>query len=148
HDMVGLFPNQKFVAVFSLSVFEHLAMPWKAALEINRVLETGGLVFTMSHQTWPPHEEPWDFWRFSRSSWQTIFNAATGFEILEPAGGEPARVHPVRQHPANRDLPQSIAWLGSTCLARKITDTKLSWPVPLKIAVEGNYPKGESPLPR
>jgi hypothetical protein len=147
HELSTLFGRDRFVAVFSLSVFEHLAMPWKVAVEINRVLQQGGLVFTMSHQTWPPHEEPWDFWRFSRHSWQTLFNPATGFEIVEAVCGEPARLHPVRATPVTRDMPASLCWLGSTCLARKVKDTTLDWPVPMRTATAGNYPVGETILP-
>ena len=55
-----------FDAVYAISTFEHLAMPWKAVLEINAVLADGGLLFVATHQTWPPHELPWDFWRYSR----------------------------------------------------------------------------------
>jgi hypothetical protein len=147
HELSRLFPPNHFAAVFSLSVFEHLAMPWKVAVEINRVLSTDGLVFTMSHQSWPPHEEPWDFWRFSKFSWQTLFNRATGFEILETACGEPGRLHPMRTSPVNRDMPSSLCWLGSTSLARKVADTSLDWPVPLRVAAADNYPAGETEMP-
>ena len=40
-----------FDAVYSISTFEHLAMPWKVVLEINRVLRDGGLLFTATHHT-------------------------------------------------------------------------------------------------
>ena len=68
HRLAEIFGTRRFVTAMSFSVFEHLAMPWKVALELNRMLEPGGLVFTGCHQTWPVHEEPWDFWRFSRYS--------------------------------------------------------------------------------
>jgi hypothetical protein len=41
-------------------------MPWKAVIEIIKVMSPGGLIFTQPHQTWPIHETPWDYWRFSR----------------------------------------------------------------------------------
>lgn len=147
HRLVELFGRTRFVAAFSLSVFEHLAMPWSVALELNRVLAPGGLVYTATHQTWPLHEEPWDFWRFSRHSWQTLFNPATGFEVVEVAAGEPARVHACRTSPATRGLPDCPAYLGSACIARKISETTLSWPVSLEIAARGNYPGGELATP-
>ena len=34
-------------------------MPWKVVLELNRVMAEGGLLFTATHHTWPPHELPW-----------------------------------------------------------------------------------------
>jgi hypothetical protein len=143
HALEQLFGRNRFVAVYSLSVFEHLAMPWKVALELNRVLAPGGLVFTQTHQTWPIHEEPWDFWRFTRFAWQPLFNAATGFEILDAVVGEPARIHPYRTTSVTRLMPESPGYLGSASLVRKISDTTLSWDVPLSVAAAANYPAGE-----
>jgi SAM-dependent methyltransferase len=147
HELEKLFGREQFVAAFSLSVFEHLAMPWKVALELNRVLTPGGLVFCSTHQTWPLHEEPWDFWRFSSYSWTTIFNAATGFEIVEAVCGEPARIHPLRAHPATRSVHEAPAYLGCAAIARKIADTTLAWPVSTATATRGTYPGGESKRP-
>jgi SAM-dependent methyltransferase len=143
HELSRLFPDQRFVAAFSTSVFEHLAMPWKVALELNQVLEPGGVVYTSTHQTWPPHEEPWDFWRFSQHSWRTLFNAATGFEIIEAVVGEPARVHACRTSPVTRGMPDSLAWLGSASLVRKTQPTTLAWPVSTDVATGAMYPAGE-----
>ena len=143
HELSRLFPERRFAAVFSMAVFEHLAMPWKAALEINHVLAPGGLVFTGSNQTWPLHEEPWDFFRFSSHAWRTLFNPATGFEILEAACGEPARIYSCRTLTSTTALPDSIGYLGSASIARKISETTLSWPVPLATAATGTYPAGE-----
>jgi hypothetical protein len=143
HYLTRFFPEQRFAAIFSTSVFEHLAMPWKVVLEMNRVLVPGGLVYTATHQTWPLHEEPWDFWRFSRYSWKTIFNEATGFEIVEAVMGEPARVHPNRTESMTRDMPASHAYLGSAALVRKIAETELRWPVPVTVATDSMYPLGE-----
>lgn len=147
HALETLFGREKFVAAFSFSVFEHLAMPWKVALELNRVLRVGGLVFTQTHQTWPIHEEPWDFWRFSKHSWQTLFNSATGFEIVETAHGEPARIHSLRSNAVTRLLANEPAYLGSDSIVKKIGDTQLSWPVPLAVAARDSYPAGELSAP-
>ncbi len=143
HELARLFPNTKFAAIFSASVFEHLAMPWKVAIEANRVLEPGGIIYTASHQTWPLHEQPWDFWRFSSYSWKTLFNSSTGFEILESVMGEPARVHAVRTNGVTKSLPESVAYLGSASIAKKISETVLTWDVPVEIAAGAMYPTGE-----
>lgn len=143
HELASRFPEKRFVAAFSASVFEHLAMPWKVAIELNKILERGGIVYTSTHQTWPIHEEPWDFWCFSKYSWQTLFNAATGFEILEAVMGEPARIHACRTSPVTRDMPASAAYLGSAALVRKISETTLRWDVPLSATAHSMYPPGE-----
>lgn len=144
HELSRHFPPGRFAAVMSLAVFEHLAMPWKAVIEINRVLRTGGLVFVNTPQTWPVHEVPWDFWRFTAYAWSSLFNAATGFEIIETAHGEPARVHPLWDSPVARDMPASPAYLISTVIARKTSDTALRWDVPTSVAAPGQYPEGVS----
>ncbi len=145
HDLGPLFPANHFSAAFARSVFEHLAMPWKAVLELNRVLEPGGLVFVMTHQTWVLHEEPWDFWRYSQDSWPCLFNAYTGFELVESAHGEPARIHAMWDSPIVYDMQSHPAFLSSTVIARKISDTTLTWPVPTSVVAQGNYPPGELP---
>ncbi len=147
HELGRLFPDKKFAAVFSTSVFEHLAMPWKVVLELNRVLAPGGIVYTATHQTWPPHEEPWDFWRFSQHSWATLFNRATGFEVIEAVVGEPARVHARRTSEVTRSLPDSPAWLGSASIVLKTHDTTLTWPVTISDITPTMYPAGELAAP-
>jgi len=147
HELSAIFPEQKFVAAFSTSVFEHLIMPWKVALELNHVLLPGGLLYTSTHQTWPMHEEPWDFWRFSKHSWRGIFNATTGFEVVEAVMGEPARIHACRTSEVTKAMPDSPAFLGSACLARKISGTKAQWPVPKSDGLADMYPAGELTVP-
>ncbi|MES2694849.1 MAG: methyltransferase domain-containing protein [Verrucomicrobiota bacterium] len=140
HELSRVLGERRFVAAFSTSVFEHLAMPWKVVLELNRILAPGALVYTASHQTFPLHEIPWDFFRFSQYSWRALFNADTGYEVLEAVVGEPARVHARRTSDVTRDLYHSPAWLGSACLARKTSDTALSWPVSLATVTQQTYP--------
>jgi SAM-dependent methyltransferase len=72
-----------FDAVFSISVFQHWLMPWMVAIEMNRVMKPGALAYIQSHPAWPLHEEPWDFWRFSKDAWNGLFNAHTGFEMVD-----------------------------------------------------------------
>lgn len=127
-------------AVFSFSTFEHLAMPWQVVVELNRVLVPGGLVLVTSHQTYPLHDEPWDYWRFSSHAWQALFNRGTGFEILDTAMGEPASVVPRVVHPTVAHLDRSDAFLGSAVLARKISATTLSWDHDLSDEVTTPYP--------
>lgn len=147
HELDTIVGDRRFAAAFSFSVFEHLAMPWKAVLALNRVLAPGGIVFTATHQTWPLHDEPWDFWRFSQHAWQTLFNAATGYEVIEAVCGEPARIHAMRASPITRGMHHVPAFLGSAAIARKTGETALQWPVALTIAAAGNYPKGELAAP-
>ena len=71
----------------------------------------------------------------------------TGFEIVEVAQGEPARVHPLWDSPVARDMPDSPAFLGSNVIARKTGETALDWPVPTALASPSSYPAGELAVP-
>lgn len=86
--------SETFDFAFSIAVFEHLFMPWKAALELNAVLKEGASALIVSHHAWPLHEEPWDFWRYSKEAWRAVFNRHTGFEVEEAAYERPASVVP------------------------------------------------------
>lgn len=141
HELAAAVGDQRFDAVLSVSVFEHLLMPWKVVVEINRVLEPGGLVFITTHQSYPLHDEPWDFWRFSEKAWPGLFNAATGFEILGAAHGERATVVPWTANESTWTVDPHPAWLLSSVLARKTGEGTVSWPVDAAQLLLDAYPK-------
>ncbi|MBW4657538.1 MAG: class I SAM-dependent methyltransferase [Drouetiella hepatica Uher 2000/2452] len=140
HNLSGLFPHGSFDAVFSISVFEHLLMPWKAAIEINHVLKPGGWVMIATHQTFPLHEVPWDFWRFSDQSWHGLFNSQTGFKILETACGESAAIVAHLLHSVTADMDIHPAYLATAVLCQKTQDTTLRWDADLQDILETIYP--------
>jgi SAM-dependent methyltransferase len=49
HKLSESFPLEHFDFVYSISVFEHLLFPWKAVLEINKVMKPEGYVFVSTH---------------------------------------------------------------------------------------------------
>jgi hypothetical protein len=146
HELSSIFPDQKFDAVMSMSVVEHLLMPWKIAIELNQVMNTGGIGLFTTHQAWPLHDAPWDFWRFSRESWTGLFNRATGFEILGAEVAEPGFIVPQRCHAAT-NFGMGPAYLSSVVLFRKISETKLRWDVSLTDILANEYPAGETDQP-
>jgi predicted SAM-dependent methyltransferase len=119
----------QFDTIFSLSVFEHLLMPWMVAIEMNKVLKVGGIAYIQSHPSFPLHDEPWDFWRFSKESWEGLFNAHTGFEIIETGNTMRCRFAP--DWPAVSHLEPGFdngaSYLLSACLVRKIGPAKVRW---------------------
>ncbi len=146
HELSRLIEPGTVDGVFSIATFEHLAMPWKCAVEINKVLKPGGLCFVLSHQTFPLHETPWDFFRFSDSAWRAIFNEATGFEILDVAMGEPAAVAGLAVTPITWNMDRASAYLGSSVLCRKIGEATVDWAVPMHAIERSVYP-GETQPP-
>jgi hypothetical protein len=123
----------------AISVLEHILMPWKFAIELNRVLRVGGHGFFLTHQTWALHETPWDYWRFSADAWPAIFNRYTGFEIVEACAGEPAFIIPHRCDRGNFS-PYLPGYLASAVLVRKVNETALEWGVNVEDIVSTAYP--------
>ena len=72
HDMPEEWTN-RFNALLSCSVFEHLRKPWVAAQECLRVIKPGGLVFVQTHLIFPEHAYPSDFYRFTRMGLASVF---------------------------------------------------------------------------
>jgi SAM-dependent methyltransferase len=142
HRLSRYVPTDHFDFVFSVSVFEHLAMPWQAVLEINKVLRTGGLLFIATHSAWPPHELPWDFWRYFENTFKVLLNPLTGFEIVRCSEGLPCAIVPRVTEPATVGLWTSPANLVVSVVARKIgaPDPRLSWDVPLEEILRTTYP--------
>jgi len=142
HALSRCLPRDHFDFVFSVSVWEHLAMPWLVSLELNRVMKTGGLAMINTHQSWPVHEEPWDYFRFSDFAWPTLFNAATGFEIVARGMGQrcvmAANLFSPALH-ANR-IDWHYGCLATRVVVRKTGPTTLAWPVDPALVSEGHYP--------
>jgi SAM-dependent methyltransferase len=140
HFLSHYFPPNSFDVLFACSVFEHLLMPWKVVIELNRVMKSGGILMVTTHQTWPLHEEPWDFWRFSSHAWCGLFNRQTGFEVLESVMGEKASIVPHVLHPVVVGLDRQRCYLASLVVARKIGDTRLQWDVDPALLLDQEYP--------
>lgn len=145
HEIAETFAAGQFQAVTAFSVLEHLLMPWKAVIELNAVMSVGAIGLFTTHQCWPLHDEPWDFWRFSDRAWPALLNKKTGFEIIEAAMGEPAFIVAQRCHSATNFGLQQHGALASNVLFRKIGPTRLRWPVTVGDTIDTSYPAGNIP---
>ncbi len=139
HDMRRAFPEKHFDAVMAISVLEHILMPWKMVLELNYVMKPGGIALFHTHQTWPVHDAPWDFWRFSIDAWPALFNAKTGFEIVQRGMGGPTFLVPLRVAEGT-NFREQVGYLVSGVIVRKVSNTLLSWDVSVNDAIETVYP--------
>ena len=81
--------EKKFDLIFSSAVFEHLHMPWVAAVEIQKLLKVGGYVFIETHFSFSSHERPWNFFQFSDMGLRALFNDALGFDLIESGMSNP-----------------------------------------------------------
>lgn len=74
------FDDQSFDTVFCTQVLEHVFDHKKAFFEISRVLKPGGVFIGSLPMTWQHHEEPYDFFRFTKYGIERLISEA-GLEI-------------------------------------------------------------------
>lgn len=127
-------------AIISVATFEHLAMPWKAVIEINRVLRPGGLACLITHHTIGLHDMPWDYWRFSADAWDALLNRQTGMEIFDRSLSDAQFIIPFFYQPAAAYAEQSAGYTFSGVIARKVGSALVDWDVPLREIIDIPYP--------
>jgi SAM-dependent methyltransferase len=82
-------PNSEFDTVISTQVIEHVSEPQQMIHEAYRLLKPNGYLIISSNMYWPLHEEPYDFFRFTKHGFRHILETA-GFEVVSilPNGGK------------------------------------------------------------
>jgi SAM-dependent methyltransferase len=92
-DVVGdlaLIPirNDSIDLELNLQVLEHVPAPSRVIKELYRVLRPGGRLILTAPQGWHEHQQPNDFFRFTRFSLEMLFREAGFREVkIEPIGG-------------------------------------------------------------
>lgn len=76
------FEDKSFDSALCTAVLEHLEEPEQALRECHRVLKSGGVAIYSVPFIWHLHEEPRDFFRYSKYGLKYLFEKA-GFEIIE-----------------------------------------------------------------
>lgn len=145
HRLSSYFPDRRFGAVYSASVFEHLAMPWLVALEINKVMEIGGWTFHSAPCAVPIHERPWDFWRYTEETFKVLFSRPLGFEVVKSGYLNPMRIYPEEMRAGYEMMPGQITFHGVQILARKIAEVdpdRFRWDMTIEEAMgaDSHYP--------
>lgn len=74
--------DSSFQSAICTAVLEHLEDPFAAISECERVLENGGYAIYSIPFIWHLHEEPRDFFRYSKYGISYLFQKA-GFEVVE-----------------------------------------------------------------
>jgi SAM-dependent methyltransferase len=112
--------DEKFDLIFSSAVFEHLHMPWIAAIEIQKMLKVGGFVFIETHFSFSSHERPWHFFQFSDMGLRALFNDPLGFDLIDSGMSNPIYAYFGRNSDKYlRYLPVTELYCHSEILCRK-----------------------------
>lgn len=124
HSLTVATGRAAFDGIFSVAVLEHLAAPWRVAAEVNRALKPGGLTFHVTPHSYPLHETPNDFWRFSDEALKMLFGPATGFEVIATGFREPVFMapDPTWRHLQAMTMTGIAGYANANILARKIAD--------------------------
>lgn len=100
HSIIGL---RDIDAVFSASTFEHLHSPWIAAAELLRILRPGGFFFIQTHQSFPIHGYPHDYFRYTKEGLTHLFERVGAVNLISDYEFE-SRIVPVeKRHGYNED---------------------------------------------
>lgn len=75
------FASGSIDGILCTEVLEHVPEPSQFLAEFARVLAPGGTVLLTTPQTWGLHEEPYDFYRYTKYGLAYLFKKA-GFEVL------------------------------------------------------------------
>lgn len=75
--------DEPFDLIFCSAVFEHLAMPWKASLEMIKLLKKNGYIFVETHYSYSSHERPWHFFQFSENALNVLFPECFGIKCVK-----------------------------------------------------------------
>lgn len=75
-------PDSSFDTIFSTQVIEHVEDHQALVKEAYRLLKPGGHFIISGPMYWPLHEEPYDYFRFTKHGFRYVLNK-NNFEVLE-----------------------------------------------------------------
>lgn len=117
HQLAG-FATGAFDAYVAVSLFEHLERPWRAMDAAARVLRPGGLLYVATHQTFPLHGYPRDYFRFSREALEVLARDA-GLTVLCSSYAFRARIVPPPEVVRWNTADDVESWLNVDITATK-----------------------------
>ncbi len=65
-------PSESVGAVLCLDTLEHVEYPHTALEEIHRILRPGGIAVISSVMSFPIHDHPYDYWRFTPEGFRSL----------------------------------------------------------------------------
>jgi SAM-dependent methyltransferase len=88
-DLAALpFDGAAFDAAINIVTLEHVREPARVLCEIGRVLKPGGRLLLVAPFEWEEHQEPHDYYRFTRYGLRHLLTEAGYVELdIRPVGG-------------------------------------------------------------
>jgi SAM-dependent methyltransferase len=88
-DLTALpFPSSCFTACINIVTLEHVREPECVLREIERTLRPGGRLLLVAPQEWEIHQEPHDYFRYTRYGLQYLLEKTRFTELeIRPLGG-------------------------------------------------------------
>ena len=123
HSLSGTVGKESFDIIISCSSFEHFKYPRLAAHQIMATLKVGGCLFIQTHQSFPLHSAPFDYFRFSREALAGVFGTKMGFEALATDYEFPSRIFS-KESAQTRFLP---SFLNVRLVGRKTAATPVDF---------------------
>lgn len=108
----------EFDAIYCPSVLEHVELPWNVFISFGMMLRSGGLLYVSTHQTFPLHYYPDDYWRFTTSSLLVLAQQMGEMEVLQNAYLRPCKIIPPESARSNWN-DAAPAFLDVAMVARR-----------------------------
>ncbi len=119
HSVSRVVGEERFDVILSCSTFEHFKYPTLAAHELMKALKVGGLLYLQTHQSFPLHAHPSDYFRFSQEALASLFGTTMGFHVVATNYDFPVRMYSRR----DAALQSSQAFLNTTLWGEKRAPT-------------------------
>lgn len=84
---------RRFDGIYCPATLEHLERPWVAMRAMRDTLLPDGVLFIDTHQTFPLHGYPFDFYRFSTQALESLCRDA-GLEVISSGYSNPCTIVP------------------------------------------------------
>ncbi len=94
HDLSRVGPPY-FDACLCCSVLEHVRRPWVVARQLALACRQGAVLYVQTHQTFPLHDYPGDYFRFSADALRELFREEVGWEVVGAGHEFPCKVVPL-----------------------------------------------------
>jgi SAM-dependent methyltransferase len=93
------FENDSFDSILCTQVLEHVYDHQTMIREVHRVLKPGGHIILTVPFAWELHEEPYDYFRFTKHALKELFeNSGLTIDYIKPNGGKWAAVYQLRNN--------------------------------------------------